>query len=202
MPGVVEEIVDSEHGGAAANVAERVVMEAQKKLDHSEHLDGKKDQVLSQIEMGVGDSISETGGAVPSSRTARKRVKIVSTPIGGGDMFAGGSEVFQPVAPLRRRRRVKTMSTPISGAMWGDTTTVVLAPGEILVNVLGPNNEKFAAKMKQATYKKLSEAGTPFALTAEEEDTQFVGQYLDGFVRRKGRTRSVSNVSAGDVKLG
>jgi hypothetical protein len=192
-PGVAEEIVESQHNGTSENVAERVASEALKKLDRSEHQEGQKQDLLSKMELGVAP-ISETGAPIATRRSRTKRVKIVSTPIGGGDMFAGGTEVFQPTAPLRRRR-VKTMSTPISGDMWGDTTTVVLGPGEILINVIGPNDEKYAAKMKEETYKKLSQGGTPFTLAAVEEETQFVGQYLDGFVRRKGRNKSLSNLS-------
>ncbi len=193
-PGVVNEIVDSEHGGAPAqNVAERVALEAQKNLDKSEHKDSKKDEMLSHFEQGVGAGAIGEGGA-PRTRPPRKRVKIVSTPIGGGDMFAGGTEVFQPQTSLRRRRRVKTMSTPISGDMWGDTTTVVLAPGEILVNIIGPNDDKYAAKMKEETFKLLTESGTPQLLTIAEPDTQFMGQYLDGFVRRSQRTPSISEL--------
>jgi len=180
-PGVVDEIVDSEHGGVPAqNVAERVAKEAQKNLDRSEHKDTQKDEILSSF------ANSEVGAPI-RTRPRPKRVKIVSTPIGGGDMFTGGTEVFQPKDTLRRRRRVKTMSTPISGDMWGDTTTVVLAPGEILVNIIGPNDEKYASKMKEETYKLLKESGTPQLLTIAQPDTQFMGQYLDGFVRRSNR---------------
>ena len=196
-PSVVNEIVDkSEHGGNAVtqNIAERVAMEAEINLGKSEHKDNKKDEMLSKIENGAGAHVSGTDP--PKPRRQNKRIKIVSTPIGGGDMFAGGTEVFQPHASLtRRRRREKTMSTPISGDMWGDTTTVVLAPGEILINVIGPNDEKYAAKMKEETYKILRESGNPQLITIAEPDTQFMGQYLDGFVRRTYKPASISSIS-------
>lgn len=202
VPGIVDEIVDeSQRGGGEAtgprNIAEIVAKEAQQKLDKSEHKDAQKDELLSKFEMGAikEDGVSD---AIQERRARRKRVKIVSTPIGGGDMFAGGTEIFQPTAPIRRRRRVKTMSTPLSGDMWGDSATVVLGPGELLVNVIGPNNEKFAAKMKQETYNLLTVGGTPITLEKATDETNFTEQYLDGFVRRQGRQRSTSNLSFGE----
>jgi hypothetical protein len=161
-------------------------MEAQKKLDECVRKETKKEELLSQIEMG----------AVSNDRTTRKRVKILSTPIGGGDMFTGETELFQPTAPLRKSR-VKTMSTPISGDMWDDTTTVVLGPGEMLINIIGPNDEKFPAKMKEETFKHLSDGGTPSTLVAAGESTQFIGQYLDGFVRRRERGSKTKSFSEG-----
>lgn len=176
----------------AKNISEIVAKEAQEKLDKSEHKDAKKDELLSQLEMGA---ISEEGGTV-QKRRERKRVKIVSTPIGGGDMFSAGTEVFQPTSSIpRRRRRVKTMSTPLAGDMWGDTATVILGPGEVLVNILGQNNEKYAAKMKQETYDLLAAGGTPIMLEKVVDEKNFTEKYLDGFVRRQGRQRSVSNLS-------
>ena len=181
-PGVVDEIVDSEHGGIATqNVAERLAREAQKNLDKSEHKDVERDETLCDLKNNDVDSLR--------TRPRPKRVKIVSTPIGGGDMFLGGTEVFQPKNSVPRRRRKKTMSTPISGDMWGDTTTVVLAPGEILVNIIGPNDEKYASKMKEEEFKKVKESGTPQLLAIAEADRQFMGQYLDGFVRGRGGSR-------------
>lgn len=189
MPGIVDQINE---GSVKGEIGLELTREAQKNLDISEH-QGKRDSILGRI--------NENGApATTGARTRPKRVKIVSTPAGGGDMFAEGgadlSEIFRPVAPMRnRRRRVKTMSTPISGDMWGDTTTVVLGPDEILVNILGEKNEKFPAKMKKATYKLLT-TGEPILLTTAQENTQFTGQFLDGFVRGHGRrTRSISNVS-------
>ncbi len=196
VPDIIDEIIDESQqgsGGSTRNIAEIVAKEAQKNLDKSEHKDAKKDEMLTQFEMGA---INEEGNnAVQVRRERRKRVKIVSTPIGGGDMFSGSTEIFQPTAPLRRRRRVKTMSTPLSGDMWGDSATVVLGPGEVLVNVIGPNNEKYAAKMKEDTLKLLSSGGAPITLEKSVDNKQFTENYLDGFVRRKGRQRSLSNLS-------
>ena len=199
VPGIVDELKDESTRGesSARNIAEIVAREAQEKLDKSEHKDAKKDELLSQLEMGA---ISEEGGAVQKRRERKKRVKIVSTPIGGGDMFSSGTEIFQPTAAIRRRRRVKTMSTPLAGDMWGDTATVILGPGEVLVNILGQNNEKYAAKMKQETYDLLTAGGTPIMLEKAVDETHFTEQYLDGFVRREGRQRSVSNLSWDEKK--
>ena len=196
MPGIVDQIND---GSVRGEIGLELTREAQKNLDISEH-QGKREVMLGNINETFGSTATNT-------RPRRKRVKIVSTPIGGGDMFGHGdgggdlSEIFQPVASLKSRRRMaKTMSTPISGDMWGDTTTVVLGPDEVLVNILGDNDEKFPAKMTKATYKLLT-TGEPMLLTKAQEDTQFTGQFLDGFVRGHGRrTRSISNVSIDEMK--
>jgi hypothetical protein len=196
-PGVVNEIVESQHNGSSdhcdleRNISERLAMEAEKNLDWSAKRETKKEEFLSQMKLGTG----------PNGRPRTKRVRIGSTPIGGGDMFAGGTAVFQPKDPLRKTR-AKTTSTTISGDMWGETTTVVLGPGEILINVIGPNDEKFAAKMREETYVKLCQSGTPFTLDMIGEETQFHGQYLDGFVRRE-RRKTLPSTSAGveDISL-
>lgn len=197
LPGIVGQINE---GSVRGEIGLELTKEAQKNLDISEH-QGKRESKLGKI--------NETFAATTTSApTRRKRVRIVSTPVGGGDMFVEGGEggdlsgIFQPSAPVRnRRRRVKTMSTPISGDMWGDTTTVILGPDEVLVNILGDNDEKFPAKMTKATYKLLT-TGEPMLLTKAQEDTQFTGQFLDGFVRGHGRrTRSISNISIDENNL-
>ena len=213
MPGVVNEIVDSENcGGMAQNVAEKVVREAQQKLDHSERFDSNVDKVFTELEMGVAGSVGtdddiflDDANIPPSSilRARKKRSKIVSAPIGRSDLlFAGATNIFHPAAPIRpRRRRQKTMSTPISGEIWGDNTTIVLAPGEMLVYVLGPNDQKIATKMNRVTYAKLCDAGIPFSLVTAEDDKQYVGDFLDGFVRKKGRkTNSSTNAGPPEIK--
>jgi Kef-type K+ transport system membrane component KefB len=191
IPGAVAEMVESAHDGKVAGgtpLAEKLFNEAQEKLERSEHKDSKKDEVLSRIDMGVMP-ISETSAL--RTRAPSKRIRIVSTPVGGGGMFNEGTEVFKPAAPLRQRRRHKTMSTPLSGDMWGENTTVVLTPGEVLVNVIGPNNVKYAAKMKEETLTRLRTGGAPLTLVELQQDSF----NLDGFVRRKGRVRSLSNVA-------
>jgi len=198
MPGIVSEIVESTHDGATnqSNIAEILATEARKKLDKSEHNNRSTDHVmLDRFEMGA---INEGGQSTDTAiRARRKRVKVTSTPVGGGvDMFSGGTEVFQPANPLgQRRRRTRTTSTPLSGDMWGDTTTVVLGPGEMVVNIVGPDNKKYAAKMKEVTYKKLAVSNSPLLLVEERSSGNFEGQYLDGFVRRGNKERSVSMAS-------
>ena len=196
MPGVVDQVTESSTHESAApdNLAERLAREAQKSLDKSEHRATEKDKMLSSMTSGI-TPISENGASAPQ-RTRKKRVRIVSTPAGGGDMFGGEEAIFQPKGAVRgRNRRSKTMSTPLSGDMWGEENTVVLSPGEVLVHVIGPNDKKYSAKMKEGTLKLISEAESPILLSGGEEDREFVGQYLDGFVRRTGRRKSISSKS-------
>lgn len=206
IPGVLDEITEaSAHGENLTNVSSKLAEEAQMRLNNSRHKEVTKDLGLSQFQSTrlpstKEESITEESNLAP---TRQKRVKVVSTPINGGDMFDPNKELFQPTAPLRRpRRRMRTMSTPISGDMFGDTTTVILGPGEVLVNVTGKDkNKSYVAKMKEDTFKLLSESGVPITLTTVEVNKQFSGQYLDGFVRREGRKRSVSNLSLDENKV-
>ncbi len=199
MPGIMDEITEhSTHGVETVNIAERLALEAKVTLDKHEQRATKKDEILSRLEAGrTGmESIEQTDtlSALPSSGK-RVRIKNLSNP--SGEMFgaAEGTEgIFQPTAPIRRRR-TRALSTPISGNMFGEVT-VVLGPGEILVDVIGPDGKKHPAKMKQETFKQVSvDDGNPVMLIVEEADKQFVGKYLDGFVRKQGRIRSVSSKS-------
>ena len=125
-----------------------------------------------------------------SNAPALKTVAFAPTPT---------DAVFKPAAPMRQRRR-KTMSTPLSGDMWKDTASVVLAPGEMLVNVTGNNGIPYPAKMKTVTFANLKAGNGAMTLVEESQPDTFEGQYLDGFVRRRGRTRQLSNVSLTSFK--
>lgn len=119
-----------------------------------------------------------------------KSVAFASTPT---------DAVFTPSAPLRSRRR-KTMSTPLSGDMWKDTASVVLAPGEMVVNISGNNGVQYPAKMKSTTFANVKASNGATTLVEESQSETFEGQYLDGFVRRRGRTRQLSNMSLSSFK--
>lgn len=202
LPGIMDEITEhSAHGVKTVNIAERLALEAKVTLDKNEQLASKKDELLTRMESGRMESVEQTDtlSALPTS-SKRVRIKNLSNP--SGEMFgiaAGTEGIFQPTAPISRRRRTRALSTPIAGNMWGDNTTVVLGPGEILVDIIGPDGKKHPAKMKQETFKQVSGGGNPVMLTVEEADKQFVGKYLDGFVRKQGRTRSVSSKSIDDI---
>ena len=215
VPGVVSALVESTHqdpdGGVTHsdhnNIAEAVANEARKKLDKSEHqAQAPSHDTLktTNLELGTVMEGGEGSYSKNNAMTRSKRVKVTSTPMGGGvDIFSGGTEVFQPVNPLghNRRRRMRAMSTPISGDLFGDTTPVILGPGEILVNVTGPDSQKYAAKMKEELYKKMSTSSIPLTLV-EEKKENFGIQYLDGFVRRPNNQRSLSIASANSDKGG
>lgn len=115
------------------------------------------------------------------------------------DMFgevAPQSTVFKPsTAVQRRNRRQRTLSTPLSGDMFGDTAAVMLAPGEVLLNVVDDTGKKFPIKVKDEVAKKIKTSTKPLSLVEMKKETEFVGEYLDGFVRSKGRERSLSNLS-------
>merc|ERR1712038_1673981 len=186
FPGVLDNFVGEDNSSSATQtpITKQLLDEAQQKLDKSEHLDSRKDEIM-KGPTGMG-AINENEGSangvaaessIGGTRPGKKiRFKTVSTPVGGGDFFTPPVDgpLFQPAAPVRPRRRVRTMSTPMSGDMFNETSTVVVAAGEVVVTVTGPKGEKYMSKMKSST---------------------FEGQYLEGFVRRKGRSRSVSNLS-------
>ena len=106
------------------------------------------------------------------------------------------STVFQPTGALRARsRRQRTLSTPLSGDMFGDTAAVMLAPGEVLLNVVDDTGKKYPIKVKEDVSNQIKTSTKPMTLVEMRRETDFVGEYLDGFVRSKGRERSLSNLS-------
>merc|ERR1712038_1345861 len=178
FPGVLDNFVGEDNSSSATQtpITKQLLDEAQQKLDKSEHLGSRKDEIM-KGPTGMG-AINENEGSangvaaessIGGTRPGKKiRFKTVSTPVGGGDFFTPPVDgpLFQPAAPVRPRRRVRTMSTPMSGDMFNETSTV---------DKLG--------------------SGNPLTLVELEQSTTFEGQYLEGFVRRKGRSRSVSNLS-------
>lgn len=204
MPGFVEDL--NCHGGDIEAVSGKLVEEARKKLETRANMAEMKDDLrmhstleaksdMSQINEYTGDS-----GIGSLARPPRRRVRIVSTPAGKGhDMFGEvppAAPVFQPSAPVRARgRRQRTVSTPISGDMFGDTAAVVLAPGEVLLNIVEAHGNKIPIKVHQDLYKKMKESNIPLSLSEVTKETNFVGTYLDGFVRKEGRSRTLSSLS-------
>lgn len=204
MPGFVEDL--NCHGGDIEAVSGKLVEEARRKLETRANMAEMKDDLrmhsalpakadMSQINEYTGDS-----GIGSLARPPRRRVRIVSTPAGKGqDMFGAlppAAPVFQPSAPVRARgRRQRTVSTPISGDMFGDTAAVVLAPGEVLLNIVEANGNKIPIKVHQDLYKKMKESNIPLSLSEVTKETNFVGNYLDGFVRKEGRSRTLSSLS-------
>merc|ERR1719491_1012276 len=145
-------------------------------------------------------TISETGGPSSSNGTIntgrRFRSKTTSTPAGHhglNSMFHQPQEIFQPRGLVRRMS--KTKSSPLSGDMWKDSAAVVVSQGEVVVTVTDPKGEKFMSKMKTETLNYMRNAVGPVTLVQVATAATFEGQYLDGFVRRKGRTKTLSNLS-------
>ena len=173
------------------------MQEASTRLDQSAHKAEKTDQVML--------SVPEVRAVAPKPK---RRVRIVSTPAGGGDMFAelgaplsasaSAVPVFQPLAPIggaSRRRRQRTLSSPVTGDIFGDTTPVVLGPGEVLANIVTSAGKKHPVKMDEKLFKKVCGSQTPLVLVEEKKETNFAGEYLDGFIRHSGRSRALSNLS-------
>jgi hypothetical protein len=148
--------------------------------------------------------ISEAEGGSPaksSIRPPKRRVRIVSTPAGNKqDMFGvvapEGSSGFQPSASVRARaRRQKTLSSPLTGNMFDDTAAVALGPGEVLLNVTDAEGKKMRVRVDEELYKKMKENTVPLTLQEAKKETIFAGEFLDGFVRKEGRSRTMSNLS-------
>ncbi len=194
MPGVVDNLGEDAN---AEELAGKLVSEARGTLDKSAHVAENTDKVM----------MAEVPQPKPVAPRPRRRIRIVSTPAGGGDIFAeptsplaGPSEttsVFQPSAPVggQRRRRNRTLSTPISGEMFGDTAPVVIAPGQVLVNIMDSTGKKYPVKVPKATMDKISSSTAPLVLVEERKDANIVGSFLDGFIRKEGRQRAASNLS-------
>jgi len=194
-PGFVDDLVESDNGEVDDTQAltRKLAREASKRLDKSAHKAEKTDQVML--------SVPEVGVVAP---IRKRRVRIVSTPVGGGDMFAEPGALpasatsvpaFQPLAPVggaSRRRRHRTLSSPVTGDMFGDTTPVVLGPGEVLANIVTSAGKKHPVKMDEKLLKKVCGSQTPLVLMEEKKETSFVGNYLDGFIRKDGRSRALS----------
>ena len=199
MPGCVEDF--SEHVvGDIEKVSDKLVTAAREKLETNAHLAEKKDELRLSNNLGSLTEDQDVPAALPKRRPPRRRVRIVSTPAGGAmDMFGEvppKSTVFQPNAAVRTRsRRQRTLSTPLSGDMFGDTAAVMLAPGEVLLNIIDKDGKKYPIKVKEEVNKKIKDSTKPLTLVEMKRETEFTGQYLDGFIRSKGRERSLSNVS-------
>jgi len=198
MPSILEEIKDpaknpSKHG---TNINNTLISEAQSCLNLHEDKDKHKD-TISALKVGITPpTINETGvpgsDAIIANRKSR-RSRTTSTPVGTNNMFQQSREVFQPLDPIRRRM-VKTKSTPLSGDMWKDPASVVVSLGEVAVTITGPGGEIFESKMKMATLNNIRKASGPVTLVEAEKGSTFTGEKLDGFVRRKGRTRGNSGL--------
>ena len=76
--------------------------------------------------------------------------------------------------------------------MWNDPASVVVNHEEVVVTVTGPKGEKFLSKMKTVTLDSMRKASGPLTLVELKTSSTFEGEYLDGFVRRKGRIRNLS----------
>jgi len=204
MPGLIDDL--NHHENDIEEFSDKLVEEARKKLEKRANMAEMKDdlRMYPATTLQPKDtipSISENGENenVPARRPPRRRVRIVSTPVGHGNEMFGEvvptPGVFQPSAPLRPRRRQRTISTPLSGSMFGDQAAVVLGPGEILVHVVEPDGNKIPFKIQDALLKKMKETNIPLSLIEAAKETSFEGNYLDGFVRKDGKSRTLSSLS-------
>jgi len=200
MPNVVEEIAGGQPSSHGTGLNDSLMIEAQSCLNRHEDKDKRKDTVLS-IASGVPPTISEGGVSTNGITTGGRKfrmTKTTSTPAGTQNsnvMFHQPREVFKPANPIPRRTRMKTKSTPLSGDMWKDPASVVVNHTEILVTVTGPVGEKYMSKMKSTTFDNIRKASAPLTLVELETGATFEGEFLDGFVRRKGKTRTLSGLS-------
>lgn len=199
MPGLVDNL-SSHHGNDIEAVSNQLVEAARQKLQtNAEIAQGKDDLRMSSRNLGAIDEDAGATSKAPSERRRPTRVRIVSTPAGSAiDMFGAAptnSTVFQPKTTLRGNSRSKTLSTPLNGDMFGDSTSSLLAPGEILLNVVDTSGKKYSIKVMGEVYEKIKGSKAPLMLTDAKDDSENVGTYLDGFVRMKSRDRSLSNVS-------
>jgi len=201
LPGIVHDLACGDENSVTMknkNISDCLVNEASNMLHSHEDKAKRKDTLL------TGNSISNTVSEdrVPSLRTVSftKRTKILSTPYGKTDMFeemkGEEGDVFQPLAPVRRNRRSKTMSTPLSADMWKENAAVILGQGEVLVKVIGPGGQNLSAKLQTSTLKSMQASNAPLVL-AVSKSKMFGSEQLDGFIRRSGRTRTLSNLSVG-----
>lgn len=204
FPGLIDDISKHEKTFDSTHVANALVEEARKKLETSAQMAETKDNLRMASQKDVMASIGEDDSLKnlpkPSVPPPRRRVRITSTPAGGGDMFGEVTPqaLFRPGASIRgvgpRRGRQRTVSTPLSGDMFGDTAAVVLAPGEVLLNVVDSNGKKMPIKVMDEVYKKIKASTVPLTLTELKRETAFAGEYLDGFIRKQGRSRTLSNL--------
>lgn len=205
MPGLIDDL--NHHESDIEAVSGKLVEEARKKLETRANMAEMKDDlrmlpVTSLNPNNVIAPISEDSdqGELLVVRPPRRRVRIVSTPAGNGhDMFGEvnpTASVFQPSVPLNpKRRRQRTVSTPLSGSMFGDTAAVVLGPGEILLHIVESDGKKFPIKINSALLKKIKETNIPLSLVEAIKETTIEGNYLDGFIRREGKSRTLSSLS-------
>jgi len=208
MPNILDEIAGGQPSAHGTGITDSLIIEAQSCLNRHEDKDKGKDTVQSIIKetaplspSGVPSTISEVGessNGVTSAGRKFRMTKTTSTPAGTQNknvMFAQPQEVFKPANPIPRRTRMKTKSTPLSGDMWKDPASVVVNHTEILVTVTGPGGEKFMSKMKNTTLNNIRKASCPLTLVELETGSTFEGAFLDGFVRRKGKTRTLSGLT-------
>jgi len=202
MPEILEEIADGEPSAHGTGINDSLITEAQSCLNRHENKDKRKDTVLAKFNSGVPPTINESGVSSSNGITAAGRkfrmTKTTSTPAGQHNtdaIFHQPREIFKPADPVRRRGRTRTKSSPLSGDMWNTPASVVVNHSEVLVTVTGPGGEKFMSKMKGTTLDNIRKASGPLTLVEVATGATFEGEYLDGFVRRKGRTRTLSGLS-------
>jgi len=196
-PKVLDDIVEgSIH---KTNIMDSIITESQDNLNRHEDKDKVKDKLIT-LGKTMPPTISENGAVNNTSR--RFRAKTTSTPVGvegNNSMFQKPQEMFQPRGSLRRLRS-RTKSTPLSGDMWKDAAAVIVSQDEVVVTVTAPKGEMFKSKMKTGTLNVMRNANGPVTLVQVSTASTFEGQYLDGFVRRKGRSRTLSNLADEEVK--
>eukprot|EP01083_Nonionella_stella_P278645 947665_1 len=146
--------------------------------------------------------------------TAMSRQRVVSRPCSSaGDMFEeevgttqenAGATKFRPLAPLgNRRHRERTLSNPVSvnggDPMFGDdhANAIMVAPGEVLVNIMSSSGKLRPAKMTEDIFENIFDSSTNSALmlTEDKEETNVVGNFLEGFIRNSRRNHAISNLS-------
>lgn len=179
---------------------------------------GRMERSASKAEQ-ADKAMSPGGSPVRRPSTSMSRQRIMSTPVSspansGGDMFEDnfeairendGTTKFRPSAPVgnRRRHRVRTLTNPVSvtggDPMFGDdqASAVLVAPGEVLVDMMSSSGKTRPAKISEELYDKIFVSSTDSALmlTEDKEETNFVGSFLEGFIRNSRRNRAISNVS-------
>lgn len=194
-PSILDEIAEGKdpsiHGTSVTNT---LITEAQKSLDRHQERDKQKDTIAALPPTISEAAVSNNGNTFQGRKY--KMAKTTSTPVGAksNDMFQQPQAIFQPQNSVRRRR-VRTKSSPLSGEMWNDPASVVVNHEEVVVTVTGPKGEKFLSKMKTVTLDSMRKASGPLTLVELKTSSTFEGEYLDGFVRRKGRTRNLSGLA-------
>ena len=67
-------------------------------------------------------------------------------------------------------------------------------PLAVLFNVVDSSGKKMPIKVMDEVYKKIKASTVPLTLTELKRETAFAGEYLDGFIRKQGRSRTLSNL--------